>query len=190
MTALNDSVPPKRDDGDFEQIYLEHYDFLVSIAVRKFGVPSSEADTLVQEVFLSYLKRSKEIHDVHAWLLGGICHASRYFWRQRGRGGEPVELDELFEHEDPTSHDVRDDLPDALTMRAVLDSLPPRYRTILRLRYYEGCSIAEVAASLGVKPKYAQKLVSKCIRKAEKNYLAKGRTACPPAPHKPASPNS
>ena len=78
----------------------------------------------------------------------------------------------------------------ALTMRAVLDSLPPRYRRILRLRYYEGCSIAEVAESLGVKPKYAQKLVSKCIKKAEKNYLAKGRTACPPAPHKPASPNS
>ena len=68
MTALNDSVPPKRDDSDFEQIYVKHYDFLVSIAVRKFGVPSSEADTLVQEVFLSYLKRSREIHDVHAWL--------------------------------------------------------------------------------------------------------------------------
>ena len=54
-----------------------------------------------------------------------------------------MELDELFEHEDPSSHDVRDDLPDALTARAVLDSLPPRYRRILRLRYYEGCSIAE-----------------------------------------------
>lgn len=190
MTALNDSVPPKRDDGDFEQIYVKHYAFLVSIAIRKFGVPTSEAETLVQEVFLSYLKRSTEIHDVHAWLLGGICHASRYFWRQQGRVGETVELDELFEREDPTSHDVRDDLPDALTMRAVLESLPPRYRRILRLRYYEGCSIAEVAESLGVKPKYAQKLVSKCIKKAEKNYLAKGRTACPPAPHKPASPNS
>ena len=43
MTALNDSVPPKRDDGDFEQIYVKHYDFLVSIAVRKFGVFSGSA---------------------------------------------------------------------------------------------------------------------------------------------------
>lgn len=190
MTAFDDSAPPKRDDGDFEQIYVKHYDFLVSIAVRKFGVPTSEADTLVQEVFLSYLKRSNEIHDLHAWLLGGICHASRYFWRQHGRGGETVELDELFEREDPTSHDVRDDLPDALTMRAVLDSLPPRYHRILRLRYYEGCSIAEIAEALGVKPKYAQKLVSKCIKKAEKNYLEKGRPACLPAARKRASPNS
>jgi len=190
MTAFNDSAPPKRDDGDFEQIYVKHFPFLVSIAVRKFGVPASDADPLVQEVFLSYLKRRNEVHDVHAWLLGAICHASRYYWRQRGRGGEAVELDELFEHEDPTSHDVRDDLPDALTMRAVLDSLPPRYRRILRLRYYEGCTIAEIAEALGVKPKYAQKLVSKCIKKAEKNYLAKGTTACPPAARKPASPNS
>ena len=134
MTAFDDSAPPKRDDGDFEQIYVKHYDFLVSIAVRKFGVPTSEADTLVQEVFLSYLKRSREIYDVHAWLLGGICHASRYFWRQNGRGGETVEIEELFEHEDPSSHDIRNDLPNALTARAVLDSLPPRYRRILRLR--------------------------------------------------------
>jgi RNA polymerase sigma-70 factor (ECF subfamily) len=190
MNACNDSVPPKRDDGDFEQIYVKHFDFLLAIATRKFGVPASEAEPLVHEVFLSYLKRSGEIHDIHAWLLGGICHASRYFWRQNVRGGETVEIEELFEREDPTSHDIRNDLPDALTARAVLDSLPPRYRKILRLRYYEGCSIAEIAESLGVKPKYAQKLVSKCIKKAEKNYLAKGQSACPPAARKPASPNS
>jgi RNA polymerase sigma factor (sigma-70 family) len=175
MTALNDSAPPKRDDGDFEKIYVGHYDFLVSIAVRKFGVPLSEAGPLVHEVFVSYLKRNREIHDVHAWLLGGICHASRYYWRQRGRCGEMVELDVLFEREDPRSHDIRNHLPDALTMRAVLDSLPPRYRQILRLRFYDGCSIAEIAESLGVKPKYAQKLVSKCVKRAEKNYLAKGK---------------
>jgi RNA polymerase sigma-70 factor (ECF subfamily) len=190
MNARNDSVPSKRDDGDFEQIYLKHFDFLVAIATRKFGVPVSEADTLVQDVFLSYLRRREEIHDVHSWLLGGICHASRYYWRQNGRGGETVEIEELVEREDPISHDIRSDLPDALTARDVLDSLPPRYRKILKLRYYEGCSIAEIAESLGVKPKYAQKLVSKCIKKAEKNYLAKGPTACPPAARKPASPSS
>src|SRR6266542_3882039 len=151
MTALNDSAPPKRDDSEFEKIYKKHFRFLVSIAVRKFGVPSSEADTLAHEVFLSYLKRHDEIKDIHSWLLGGICYASRYFWRQRGRGGEMVELDELYEREDPKSHDNRNKLPDALTARAVIDSLPPRYRQILRLRYYDGCSIAEIAEQLGVK---------------------------------------
>ena len=175
MTVLNDSAPPKRDDGDFEQIYVKHYDFLVSIAVRKFGVPTSEADTLVHEVFLSYLKRRREVHDVHSWLLGGICHASRYYWRQYGRTGETVEIEALFDREDPSSHDIRNELPNALTARAVLEALPPRYRAILRLRYYDGCSIAEIAETLGVKPKYAQKLVSKCIKKAEKTYLAKGQ---------------
>ncbi|HEV2719882.1 MAG TPA: sigma-70 family RNA polymerase sigma factor [Thermoanaerobaculia bacterium] len=190
MTSFNDSAPPKRTDGDIEQIYLAHYDFLVSIAVRKFRVPLSEAETLVHEVFLCYLKRKGEIHDVHSWLLGGICHASRYWWRQHGRAGETVELETLFDREDPTSHDIRNELPDALTMRAVLESLPPRYRLVLRLRYYDGCSIAEIAKSLGVKPKYAQKLVSKCIKKAEKTYHSKGRTACPPAERKPDSRSS
>src|SRR2546430_16074725 len=104
MTALNDSVPPKRDDGDFEQIYVKHYDFLVSIAVRKFGVPSSEADTLVQEVFLSYLKRSREIYDVNAWLLGGVCPARRFFWPRQGPVGEAVEIFAPVRHAEPTSH--------------------------------------------------------------------------------------
>jgi len=160
---------------DLESIYVKHYDFLVSIAVRKFGVPVSDADGLVQEVFLSYLMSSKdrEITDVHAWLLGGVCHQSRCYWRQHGRTAETVEIEELFAREEPGLETLRDDVPDALTMRAVLESLPPRYQVALRLRYYDGCSIAEIAERLGVKPKYAQKLVSKCIRKAAKTYLGK-----------------
>jgi len=139
--------------------------------VRKFGVPPADADALVNEVFLSYLKRQREIVDVHAWLLGGICHVSRLYWRQHGRG-ETVDIEELFDREDPSSHDIRNDLPDALTARALLDSLPSRYQKILYLRYYEGCSIAEIAESLGVKPVYAAKLVSKCVKMVEKRYLA------------------
>jgi RNA polymerase sigma factor (sigma-70 family) len=157
--------------GD-ENVYLQHRDFLISIAVRKFGVPSSDAESLVNEVFTNYLKHTGEIHDIHAWLLGAMCHASRYYWRQHGRV-ETVEIEESFEREAPDSEDIPDARPDALTARAILDAMPPRYQVILRMRYYEGCSIAEIAERLGVKPKYAQKLVSKCIKKAEQTYLGK-----------------
>ena len=147
-----------RSDADFEQIYVKHFSFLVSIAVRKFGVPVTDAEMLVHEVFVEFIKRGHPVEDVHAWLLGAICHASRYYWREHGRSGETVEIEELYEHATPGSEN---------------ESLPPRYQVILRMRYYDGCSIAEIAEKLGVKPKYAQKLVSKCMKKAEKTYLGK-----------------
>jgi RNA polymerase sigma factor (sigma-70 family) len=175
MTTVTQPPRSNADDSAFEAIYVEHFEFLVAIAVRKFHVPESEAETLAHEVFLSYLKRSEEVRDVHNWLVGGICHASRYFWRQAGRGGEPVEIDPTFERIDPASSDIHDALPDRLAARAALRTLPPRYQEVLRLRFYDGCSINEIADRLGVKPKYAQKLVTKSLRRAEKNYFAKGK---------------
>jgi hypothetical protein len=35
-------------------------------------------------------------------------------------------------------------------------------------------TVPEIAAHLGVKPKYAQKLVSKCLKRAEKAFHEKG----------------
>lgn len=86
-----------------------------------------------------------------------------------------VESDEPFDRIDPASTRILDSLPDQLAAREALERLSPRYREILRLRYFEGCSINELAALLGVKPKYAQKLVMKCLRSAERTYSAKGK---------------
>jgi len=173
MTALTQPPLSRADDREFEAIYVAHFDFLVNVAMRKFRVPDSEAETLAHEVFLSYLKRGDEVRDVHSWLLGAICHASRYYWRQAGRGGESVEIDLMFDHEDPASSRIHDSLPDQLAAREALETLPPRYQEVLRLRFYDGCSINEIAERLGVKPKYAQKLVTKSLRRAEKNYSDK-----------------
>ena len=34
-----------------------------------------DAEALAHEVFYSYLKRKNEIRNLHAWLIGAICHA-------------------------------------------------------------------------------------------------------------------
>ncbi len=44
---------------------------------------------------------------------------------------------------------------------------------MLRLRYFDGCSIQEIADRYGLKVKYTQKLVTKCLRRAERLYIAK-----------------
>ena len=49
------------DESHFEAIYEEHFDFLVALAMRKFHVPETEAETLAHEVFLTYLRKAGSI---------------------------------------------------------------------------------------------------------------------------------
>ena len=174
MTAVTETALPRRDDQAFEELYAEHFDFLVAVAMKKFRVPESDAESLAHEVFLTYLRRKEEVLNVHSWILGAICNASRYYWRQNGRMIEPLDDDQAFERPDPATTRILDSLPDQLAARQALEGLCVRDQAILRMRYFEGCSILEIAQQLGVKPKYAQKLLTKVLRRAERNYKRKG----------------
>jgi RNA polymerase sigma factor (sigma-70 family) len=160
------------DELDFGRMYEDNLSLLVAIAMRKFQVPEADAEGLAHEVFYSYLKRKNEIRDLHPWLIGAICHASRYFWRQNSRRTEQLDHSWATLLPDPASAAILDLLPAQLAAREILESLPPRYQEILRLRYYEGYSIREIADYLGVTAKYTQKLMAKCLRRAEQVYNA------------------
>jgi len=173
MSVMTSETAVSRvDDRFFESVYEEQFDFLLRVAMRKFRIQESEAETLVHEVFLTYLKRFNEIRDLSSWFLGAICHASRHYLRMNGRAVTP---DEMFERTDPASMRIVDTLPDQLAAREALECLSPRCQEVLRLRFFDGCSIAEIAERLGLKTKYTQKLVTKCLRRAEQKYTAKGR---------------
>jgi RNA polymerase sigma factor (sigma-70 family) len=153
------------DDG-FEKIYEENFGLLVSLAVRKFQVPFGDAEALANDVFLSYLKRRNEIRELHGWLIGAICHASRHYWRKHSRNIDQLDEEATSTQIDPVSAHVLDWLTDRIAAGEALAVLSPRYQHILRLRYYEGYSIPEIAEELGVTKKYAQKLVGKILRLA------------------------
>ena len=165
---------PRVDDEQFEAIYVEYFDFMVQIAVFKFQVPDTEAETLVHDVLYSYLKKSGDVMDLRPWLIGAICYASRHYWRLNGRtvpADAAIELDRV----DPASLRILDSLPDQLAAREALECLSPRCQEVLTMRYFEGCTVAEIASKYGIKPKSAQKLIGKCLRRAEKLYGKKGQ---------------
>lgn len=163
------------DDQHFEAVYTQYFDLLAQIAVFKFQVPDADAEALVHDVLISYLRKAHDIVDLRPWLIGAICYASRHYWRLNGRtsGVEAGELE--VDRVDPASLRILDSLPDQIAAREALDCLAPRCREILRLRYFEGCTVAEVATRLGLKTKYAQKLITNCLRRAEKLYGQKGQ---------------
>src|SRR5258706_8992754 len=113
--AVNERVPvPPRRDIDEElsvRRYEKNCDLLVAVAIRKFQVPAVDAEALAHEVFLSYLKRKDEIRELHKWLLGAICNASRYYWRQHGRNIEQLDTELAAERPDPASRNILATLP-------------------------------------------------------------------------------
>jgi RNA polymerase sigma factor (sigma-70 family) len=144
---------------------------LVGTAVSRYGIAEPDAETLVHDVFLSYILKSEEIRDVRAWLVGAICNASKYFLRREARA---VALPpDIMEEPDPQSLN-RDRLPDALAARQCFACLTPRCQLALRLRYIEGYSAPEIATELQTTAKYAQKLVGRCLQQAYDRYGGKG----------------
>ena len=171
MTPLTSSPI---DDRLFEEIYEQYFDLLMQIAEYKFRVPYTEAEALIHDVMVGYLRKSELVLDLRSWLIGAICHASRHYWRQNGRtisADAEIELDRV----DPASLRILDSLTAQIAAREALECLSARYQEILRLRYFEGCTVPEVAARLGVKTKSAQKLITKALRRAERLYGEKGR---------------
>ena len=164
--------PSGIDDDEFVQVYEENFGLLVSLAVRKFQVPFGDAEGLAHEVFLSYLKRRKEIRELHKWLIGAICNASRHYWRKHDRSIDQLDDEATSIQVDPVSAHVVEWLTARIAAGEALAVLSPRHQRILRLRYYEGYSIPEIAEELGVTKKYAQKLVGKILRRAAAFFKA------------------
>jgi len=154
---------------EMEAVYRLHYTLLLYIAVRKFRVPASDAESLIQEVFLAYLSNSKGVRDIRSWLVGAMSNASRQYWRARGRT-EPLP-DDMSERSDPGSAGLADKVALKITVRETLSRLHEKCRETLRLHYFEGCSAPEVARELATTPRYAEKLIHKCLKRAHEIYL-------------------
>jgi RNA polymerase sigma factor (sigma-70 family) len=164
--------PEPFDDAHFEATYTQYFGLLVQVAIHKFQVPDSEAEALAHDVLLGYLRKAETVLVLRSWLIGAICHASRHYWRLNGRTvGEEAEIE--LDRIDPSSLRILDSLPDQIAAREALESLAPRCQQILYMRYFEGRTVPEIAKHLGVKSKYAAKLIAKCLRRAERHFDGK-----------------
>jgi RNA polymerase sigma factor (sigma-70 family) len=154
---------------DVETLYVQHRTLLMSVACRKFRVPESDAESLLQEVFLSFLQTGTKIENVRAWLVAAICNASRHYWRTQGRTESLPE--DYMEHSDPGSHALPEKRAMQITVQQALAYLQPRCRETLRLHYFDGRSAAEVARELETTTRYAEKLIHNCLKRVREIYM-------------------
>jgi len=163
------SKPPGSGSGSFvEDAYKKHADFLRHIAETKFGLPPSDAEGVVNEIFTAYLLRRDSVRNTRQWLIGAVCHACRAYWRAAARTSPLPE--DVSEFVDPSSPGLEGRIVDRVTMARALTEVGPKCRETLRLYYAEGYSAAEIANHLGTTSGYVMQLLHTCRKRVREAY--------------------
>jgi RNA polymerase sigma-70 factor (ECF subfamily) len=153
-----------------ESLYLEHRALLLYVACRKFRIPEGDSESLLQEVFLSFIENETKIDNVRAWLVAAICNASRHYWRTQDR--TEALPDDFVHHSDPVSRGLPERFALEMTIRKALRYLQPRCRETLWLHYFEGRSAADVAREMETTSRYAEKLIHNCLKRVREIYVS------------------
>ena len=131
------------EDAGLRQAMETYGDMVYRLALAQ--TPSShDADDVFQEVFLRYLRSApvfREEEHRKAWLLRVTVNCCKKlhgsFWRKH-----MVALSEAI----PAQNQEEGEL------LALLEGLPPKYRAVLHLYYYEGYDTGEIAVILDRSP--------------------------------------
>ncbi len=151
-----------------EDDYKQHAPLLREIAEKKFNIPPSDAEGLVNEVFTAYLLGRTVVRDSKKWLIGAICHASRAWWRAAAKTTSLPP--DVADYVDPISGGLETRIVDRVTMAAALRKIDPKCREVLDLYYGHGYSAAEIAKRLGTTTGYVMQLLHTCRKRARKAF--------------------
>jgi RNA polymerase sigma factor (sigma-70 family) len=142
--------------------------------LRRYRIPTEDAEDLLQETFLLLVAKWSTIHTPEAWLFATLHNRCVIYWRRRRTklydAVDDTILELLARPQMPAQHRVqlRADL------EAILAQLPHRCRSILRLRYGLGCTPAEVSERLGYRLSSVPKVTRRCLSQLTQRLIGAG----------------
>ncbi|MFQ5527664.1 MAG: RNA polymerase sigma factor [Thermoanaerobaculia bacterium] len=143
--------------------------------LARFRIPAQDAEDLLQDAFLLFLRRRPEVESERRWLQGALKNRCLVYWRDRRRRFYNVMDTSLLEAlAEPTapSQEQRVFLSDVIER---VDELPERCRSILRLRYQSDFKPAELADHLGYSRRGIYKILDRCVAALSKKLLVTPR---------------
>jgi DNA-directed RNA polymerase specialized sigma24 family protein len=138
--------------------YDEHYAAVRFVAAVQFRIPPADADQLVHDVFLQFLRHHETVGDSGAWLVTSARNACISYWRKsKPTEGLPPSL-----LEPPRDLNARVDL------LRILSSVSAKCRQILYSRFVEGASATQIAHDCAgsTSTDYGRRLVHRCLAAA------------------------
>ncbi|HEX6471677.1 MAG TPA: sigma-70 family RNA polymerase sigma factor [Streptosporangiaceae bacterium] len=163
---MSDSVRDERYPS-WDDVYRDNVERIYRVLFARVG-NRPDAEDLTGEVFVAALPRLRttaSVREVRAYLLAVARTVLAEHWRRTlGRQLTAIDPDTLAE-----ALTVADDAADAARVTAVqqiLDELPERYGTILRLRFLQAATVKEAAKQMGVTVANAKVLQYRALRHA------------------------
>lgn len=133
-----------KEKSEFERAINKYSDAVFRCAYTYCG-SRSDAEDIVQEVFIKYLKKAPEFNDDEhekAWLLKVAVNLSKDLVKSYWHKNRSDLSDEMKEESyviDESEYDIWKEV----------SALPPKYRIVIELYYHEGYSIAEISQIIG-----------------------------------------
>jgi RNA polymerase sigma-70 factor (ECF subfamily) len=145
---------PGAEAPSFETVYDTYFPY-VWRSVQRLGVPSSQVDDVVQEIFLVVHRRLGDFEarsTLRTWLYGIALRVARvHRARYRRAEGAAIDLEQVRAPEG-TQPDERAANAEAVALvHAVLDELDDDQREVFVLAELEQLSVPEIARALDVK---------------------------------------
>jgi len=157
-------------DGDlhaFGQLVLRHQSVAWGVAYR-FLADAGEAEDMVQEAFLRVLDaadRYRPTASFRTYLYRVLTRLCIDHKRKR----RPIPTDRLPDvpTPGPTQAGRIERAETESAIREALEALPPKYRMVIVLRYFEGMSGQEMAQILKTTPKAVERLLARARKRLE-----------------------
>ncbi|RZQ63790.1 sigma-70 family RNA polymerase sigma factor [Amycolatopsis suaedae] len=143
---------PAADEALVRSVYEEHGRALLAYATRLTG-DRAAAEDVVQETLVRAWRNPDVLVNGKGSVRGWLLTVARNLVtdRARARAARPPEVAETPEHP-PVQRDHADSVVDSVVVLEALDQLSDDHRAVLVQIYFQGRSVTEAAAALGVAP--------------------------------------
>ena len=166
------------DEHAWRTWYNEAFDDLDGYVRWRCGGRRDWADEIVQETWLTAVRRVRRFDprqgNFLAWLRGIAANLLRNDLRRRRRLPKFQQSADGQIGENGGSGSEREDCQQDERVAAALDALSEREEAVLRAKYLEGLSVADIAVQRGETPKAVESLLSRARQAFRDAYLAQG----------------
>ena len=133
-------------------LYEQHGRSLLAYATRLTG-DRAAAEDVVQETLLRAWRHADDLVEAKGSVRGWLLTVARNLAtdRARARAVRPAEVAEVADRP-PVAGDHSDSVVNTMVVLDALDQVSPEHREVLVELYYNGRSMTEAAAELGVPP--------------------------------------
>lgn len=183
-------LTPERTENavSFEE-FLKEIEPKLKRLLSTYRIPCEDAEDVLQQALLALIFQWERVRDPESWLFGTVKRHCLMYWRtHRRRIYSTVDTTILEWLSEPLapSQERADLLCD---LESLIDRLPPRCQSLLRLRFRLGYEPTEVARMLGYRESSIGKITTRCLAALSRELLTSGLgEELPNSKHNPATP--